>query len=294
MCLHDTGNPRHRVLSVPAFLVASSRGKQEYYNPRMPPRVFTVCRLCNHSSMGCGCSFGFRCLDIHVQGAYLNATRALGPETLPCCATHNDYFTREIIEENKSVKAMTFTVGAQLFTVDRIGWTAGIEDIPRDLDLSIKSRTIPLDTLCQDFQDGTCRIGKQCPKVHVCRELISGTEVQVAPEKSTFMAKPKLGLTPLPPLPPPPLQRYGVPTTPMPYHQQQQQPMQYVQVPWMMQDQVMMQQPAYQQQQPMYVQNMPMGQWPMGLVPPQHQYQQSPQQGMVMVMMPQQANPQQQ
>eukprot|EP00760_Papus_ankaliazontas_P013842 PhM_4_TR15909/c1_g1_i1/m.57845 len=162
----DRANPHNRVVSIPHEKIVPTAGSQRYKED-----LRTVCLSYQTGS----CSDGAQCMGLHVDHAYLQATRLL--RGTPCCARHDDVFSRHVNHNMKGTSYRLRAVDGTLHDIElnELGIT---EALPSPDGVHI----IDASSVCRKYLDGQCKFGKECRNVHVCREkyrsLITGQQQQ--------------------------------------------------------------------------------------------------------------------
>jgi hypothetical protein len=93
-----------------------------------------------------------------------------------------------------------------LIPVERTAWTLGLESLSKDPVSG--HRYVGVESLCAGFREGACKLGKQCPNLHICPETIAtalGLEAREPVKVASDMSKFKTKLSPPLPLPPMPI-----------------------------------------------------------------------------------------
>eukprot|EP00759_Apiculatamorpha_spiralis_P013616 PhF_6_TR20461/c0_g1_i1/m.29413 len=168
----DPVNKINPMLSIDSIYIVPTRAMRSYIddasradtNFRMHHKVCP--KLCTPE----GCCVGEGCRHIHVSPTYLMATRSIVDPI--CCAKHNCYYSRSMLAKESVFKSQTtFTItsrGAVVSTnypLQQLSLTLAIRRI-----LGTEHPSIDLDKdCCRLFQEGRCKWGKECSRVHFCR-----------------------------------------------------------------------------------------------------------------------------
>ena len=154
--------------AVPPSCVLGNNAGRTRYEQR---QIDAIC-FCRTYFTAAQCPHGATCADLHVDRAFTLAALQGGQ---PCCRVHGDGFTQRLLEDVPEllVSVHPATVHGITIPVDRMCVTAAV----------LRHRAHSQVEICAEHAKGFCSRLKDCPKLHVCRQLYM-LAVQSAPARS--------------------------------------------------------------------------------------------------------------
>lgn len=174
----------HRV-PLPPSVCSPTKGMLNYnadvQSSSTKPCSSTICMkfVSKSASSAVTCPLEENCPNFHVEKEFLETARQVSDPL--CCAVHNDYYTREMMQCNCAphLSRTTFT----LVLEDRaevevlppfIAFTVGLDHLPVRGMGTASTRIVNLrKQVCRLHLEGKCKWTKDCGHVHLCRDLYS-------------------------------------------------------------------------------------------------------------------------
>ena len=139
----------------PSCVIGTNSGRQRYEQ-----RQIDQIQVCKTYFTTATCANGATCADLHVDRQFtLNSLQS----AVPCCRCHGDPYTTKLLDDVPEllIAVQPLVVNGVMISVDRMCVTAAV----------FRHRADAPAEVCAEHLKGLCSRSKDCPKLHVCRQM---------------------------------------------------------------------------------------------------------------------------